>query len=342
MKICLIMGGDEEGGLENHVVELGNALANRHDVHIIAHAKYEERFTGVKFHSLDLTKSRRNPFLLFSIRRTIQNISPDVIHAQANKAVAIIAFLKKYLPKSFKYIATQHSLKKNLKIYEKFDWVIGVSESVLSGINNSNKSVIYNGVVIDKERIKTQQYLQYEFNLDPSKKVFVSIGRLVTVKRFDILIDAFQGISNAYLLIVGDGKEKVALEQRIKETNQNDIRLLGHRKDNIEILSAADVCVISSEREGFSYVMAESLLVGTPVISTNVADMKRILPDNVIARVNDTDELKEIIKTSNKDFETFKQQFLPTFEWATKNLDFNKMVESTEKIYRKVEANSFF
>jgi len=334
------MGGDEEGGLENHVVDLGNALASRHDVHIIAHAKYEDRFKGVSFHAIDLTKSRRNPFLLMSIRRIVQKISPDVIHAQANKAVAIIASLKKYLPKSLKYIATQHSLKRNLKIYERFDWVIGVSHSVLRELENPNNRVIYNGAVIDKKRIKTQKYLQDELDLDPSKKVFVSIGRLVKVKRFDILIDAFQGMNNAYLLIVGDGEVKEMLEQKIKETSQQgNIQLLGHRKDNIEILSAADVCVISSEREGFSYVMAESLLVGTPVISTNVADMKKILPDQVITSVNNKEELREIIHTSNKDFETFKQLFSPTFEWASKNLDFNLMVENTEKIYRKVRES---
>jgi glycosyltransferase involved in cell wall biosynthesis len=330
------MGGDEEGGLENHVVELGNALASSHNVHIIAHAKYEDRFKSVSFHAVDLTKSRRNPLMLLLIRQTILMISPDIIHAHANKAASVISFLKYFLPTKIKYVATLHSLKKRLSSYEKFDWVIGVSQRVLFEIKNPNKSVIYNGVFIDKKKIKTQKYLQDEFGLDPSKKVFVSIGRLVKVKRFDVLINAFQGINNAYLLIVGDGELKEALEQKIKVTSQNNIQLLGHRKDNIEILSAADVCIISSEREGFSYVMAESLLVGTPVISTDVADMKKILPDQSIVPVNKEQELHNLMSTFFDNPKEMIAGYSPVFEWASKNLTFDKMVDSTSNVYKKV------
>ncbi len=80
MKICLIMGGDEEGGLENHVVELGNALASRHNVHIIAHAKYEDRFKGVSFHAIDLTKSQVIKFansLNINLGETISCYQPE-------------------------------------------------------------------------------------------------------------------------------------------------------------------------------------------------------------------------------------------------------------------------
>lgn len=336
MKICLIMGGNEEGGLENHVVEISNALATRNEVHVIAHQKYTDRFKGVHVHPMDLTRSRRNPVLLYSMAKLVRNIAPDIVHAQADKAVYIISLLEPFLPKELKLVATLHSLKRKIAYYESFDWVIGVSESVLGKLKNTNQSVIYNGVKFDESRLKKRSYLLGEFNLDSADKIFVSIGRLVEVKRFDLLIDSFLGIENASLLIVGEGKERQKLESKIEKSGQKNIHLLGHRKDNIEILSSADVCVISSEREGFSYAMAESLLVGTPVISTDVADMRKILPHDAVVKINNSEELHDVLLYANRNYDDFSESYKSIFEWATNNLSFEVMVNKTEQVYRKV------
>ncbi len=330
------MGGNEEGGLENHVIEIGNALAENHELHIIAHKKYKNRFKGVYFHSVDLTRSRRNPFLLYQVASRIQKISPKILHAQANKAVSIIATLKWFIPENIKLVATLHSLKRSLASYEKFDWVIGVSHSVLEKLKTPNQSVIYNGVRFDNGRFKQRSYLQDEFGIPRNNKIIVTIGRLVGVKRFDILIEAFQGIENAHLLIIGEGKEKYNLEQKIHECKLNNIHMPGYRQDNIELLSAADICVISSEREGFSYVMAESLLASTPVISTDVADMKKILPQDAIVEVNNVEQLNHVLANACTNYDILLEAFRPSFQWAKDNLSFEKMLKDIEQVYQDV------
>lgn len=332
----MIMGGNEEGGLENHVVALSNALAKQNEVHVIAHQKYENRFEKVHFHSVDLTKSRNNPLLLLSIRKIITQISPHIIHAQANKAVSILAKLKPYLSSNMKLVATLHSLKKNLAAYEKFDWVIGVSHSVLAKLENQNRSVIYNGVSFSEARLCKRNYLDEQFNIPENKRIIVSIGRLVEVKRFDVLIAAFQGMQNAYLLIIGEGKERKKLEQLLSHMKKHNIQLVGQRDDNIEILSAADACVISSEREGFSYVMAESLLAGTPVVSTDVADMKRIIPKNSVVEVNNVDQLNKVLKDAVDNYDDFYGSYGPVFKWARDRFCFEKMLGETEQVYRDI------
>jgi glycosyltransferase involved in cell wall biosynthesis len=332
------MGGNEEGGLENHVLGLANALAKKHEVHLIAHQKYADRLEAVAFHALDLTKSRRNPFLLVAVVKLIRIISPDIIHAQANKAASIMATLKPFLSGNIKFVATLHSLKRKLSAFEKFDWVIGVSGRVLDTLQNPKKSVIYNGVNVDKQRLQKRGYLLDELNLAAEHKLIVAMGRLVPVKRFDLLIDAFQGVDKAQLLIVGDGKERSNLEQHIKENAQENIHFLGNRKDNIEILSAADLCVISSEREGFSYVMAESLLVKTPVISTDVADMKKILPKQSVTAINDTEALRRALLNACQNYENFIHDYQPVFAWAEQHLGFDTMLKQTEQVYQKVSG----
>ncbi len=338
MKICLVMGGDEEGGLENHVLGLANALADKHEVHLIAHQKYASRLGAVMFHPLDLSKSRRNLFLLVAVAKRIRTIAPDIIHAQASKAASIVSTLKPFLPKRVKRVATLHSLKRKLAAFETFDWVIGVSGRVLETLQNTNQSVIYNGVDVDKQRLQQRDYLLDELNLPAKHKLIVAMGRLVPVKRFDLLIAVFQGITDAQLFIVGEGKERPKLEQQVKENDQGNIHFLGNRPDNIEILSAADLCVISSEREGFSYVMAESLLVKTPVISTDVADMKKILPVNSISAINDTVDFHKRLQNACEDYESFVDSYQPVFEWAQRELHFDAMLTQTEQVYQQVLA----
>jgi len=65
MRICQILAGDEEGGLEKHFEELCNKIAQTEEVHVIAHEKYRERFaSNVVFHALDLSRGRKNLVIL--------------------------------------------------------------------------------------------------------------------------------------------------------------------------------------------------------------------------------------------------------------------------------------
>ena len=73
MHICMVMAGDEEGGLEKHVVELANGLAQAgQKVTLIAHEKYAERVSGVEFKALDLSKSRKTRFCCGSCIRPLK------------------------------------------------------------------------------------------------------------------------------------------------------------------------------------------------------------------------------------------------------------------------------
>ena len=111
-KITMVMAGDEEGGLEKHVVELSNGLASRgYQVSVIAHEKYKARLSQhIQFVPVDLSKSRRNPLVLWQLFTAIKITQPDILHVQANKAVAMVAPLLKWL--KIPSVATLHSRKK--------------------------------------------------------------------------------------------------------------------------------------------------------------------------------------------------------------------------------------
>ncbi len=116
MKICQILAGDEDGGLEKHTIELSKELAkNCMDISVIAHSKFQNDFKTVKFIPLDLKKGRNNIFILYKLYNILKNEKFDIIHTQANKATAMISKIKPFI--KAKVVSTLHSYKKNLSAF---------------------------------------------------------------------------------------------------------------------------------------------------------------------------------------------------------------------------------
>ena len=337
MKILQIMAGNEEGGLENHFVDLCNALSRTTDfeISVIAHEKYQQRFdVSIQFYPLDLSKGRRNPFTLFKLYKLIKQIKADIIHAHANKAASMLSKVQGYV--SGKKIATVHSMKKNNKMYESMDWIIGVSKDVLKNIQNENQSVIYNGISENFLASPTQAVTRESLGIENPLPILISIGRLVPVKGLDVLLEAFENIT-ANLLIVGEGELLEELEQTVK-TNEHitDVYFLGQRNDIKNLLTLADLTVISSHREGFSYVVAESLLTKKPVISTDVPVANEILPEEYIVPIADSEKLHQAIEQFINNQESVEKEFEELFEFAKSEFTETKMIEKVIESYRNL------
>lgn len=102
----------------------------------------------------------------------------------------------------------------------------------------------------------------------------VAIGRLVTQKRFDLLIEAFSEISQEFpewhLQIVGSGpleSELRAHATRGSATHQ--IHFTGRQSNIAEILHNAKIFVLCSDYEGFPVALGEAMFCGVPVIASD-------------------------------------------------------------------------
>ena len=98
----------------------------------------------------------------------------------------------------------------------------------------------------------------------------------------------------------------------------------------------SDLCVISSDREGFSYVMAEALLLETPIISTDVGDMKKILPLSCVVPVNDEKSLSLRIRFTQEHYADVLEEYKQSFRFAAEYFTLDAMVASTLEVYDKV------
>lgn len=327
MHICMVMAGDEEGGLEKHVVELAQGLQQRgHHVTVIAHEKYRERLSQVNFIAVHLSKSRRNVWVLYQLYKTLKVLNPDVVHVHGNKAAVMVGVLLPFL--KLKSVATLHSRKKNTKMFKHFDAVIAVSPNAAEVLEHPHKHVVLNGIALPVLDVNIVKH---------TPPVVLAVGRLVPVKGFDVLIKAWQGIDNAELWIVGDGFEQEKLEGLVNELNlQQSVKLLGFRSDIVELMQQASLYVMSSHYEGCPYTMIEALLCKTPMVSTAVGAMTMVLPKQYLCPADDVAALNQLMKSSLANLKQLQQDFKSVFEFAKKELVIDGMLQNIENIYKEV------
>lgn len=106
-------------------------------------------------------------------------------------------------------------------------------------------------------------------------RIAISVGRLVAGKGFDVAARAVSEVSDAKLVLVGDGPERESLANL---GGTNVIFLGALPPDKVAIAyRAADVFVLPSHREGWPNVVTEALASGLPVVATPVGGIPQIM-----------------------------------------------------------------
>ncbi len=103
--------------------------------------------------------------------------------------------------------------------------------------------------------------------------VITQVARLSPEKNHYLFLDMATMLlrqrSDLTFLVVGDGPLRAALEDRARSSGiAEKVRFLGTRSDIPDILSATDVSVLTSNREGFPNALIESMCMGIPVVTT--------------------------------------------------------------------------
>ncbi|WP_462202919.1 glycosyltransferase family 4 protein [Frankia sp. CcWB3] len=106
----------------------------------------------------------------------------------------------------------------------------------------------------------------------------LAVGRLVPVKRFDVLIDGLVRAHDEHpameAVIVGEGYERVELEKRISAAGAGGwLHLVGRVDDDalLALYRRAWVLTSASAREGWGMTITEAAACGTPSVATKIA-----------------------------------------------------------------------
>lgn len=122
----------------------------------------------------------------------------------------------------------------------------------------------------------------------PGTLLIANVGRLDAVKDQAGLIDAFRILCNSAsdrstqirLAIIGEGRERIRLEQRIADLGLRDrVRLLGNRENISMLLAECDVFALSSVAEGIPLTVLEAMEAGLPVVATDVGGVSEAVVD---------------------------------------------------------------
>ena len=106
-------------------------------------------------------------------------------------------------------------------------------------------------------------------------KTVLAVGRLHEQKGFDRLLEAWNNVQRDNvqctkdwtLRIVGEGPQRAALEQQIKDLHLSNVVLAGRVENVVEEYNEASLFVLSSRYEGFSLVLLEAMWCGVPCVS---------------------------------------------------------------------------
>lgn len=116
--------------------------------------------------------------------------------------------------------------------------------------------------------------------------VFISCGRLNSVKGWDLLLEAFsrtlESIPGAQLYFVGDGEDRAKLLCNIAKLGLSGlVHLTGLQPPEMiaRYLNASDVVVLGSHREGWPTAIVEAISCGKTVVTTNVSGAREMVKD---------------------------------------------------------------
>ena len=158
-------------------------------------------------------------------------------------------------------------------------------------LNNGN-SIISSEDQIDRivfsEHIdKISGNLTLEGFISPSQENinFVNVARLSPEKNHLSLIDAISKLvennSRCHLYILGNGPIRKQIQNKISETKmEKHIHLLGHLENPSMFVNLCDCFILTSNYEGQGLVLLEAMIMGKPVIGTNVPGIQSVLENS--------------------------------------------------------------
>ena len=293
------------GGAENQLVTLVPALNKNHYVIHVCCLGNEGiqanalRTNGFKVDSIHM-RLRYWPIGLIKFLKLISRMNPQIVHTHLfhagvwGRVAAILAHVPVI-------VTTEHGMtlwkkKRHLlieSILNRFtDKLIAVSEDIrqrrinTQGVSPDKIVMIPNAVDVTRFcQSDSRQQKREELGLDHSSIVIGTVARLVPPKRLDHLLEAARLVCNqtprVKFLIIGDGPLRAELQTQASQLEliPDYVRFLGSRQDIPELLSAMDMFVLSSEREGLPVSLLEAMAASKPIVATLVGGIPQVIRD---------------------------------------------------------------
>ena len=182
--------------------------------------------------------------------------------------------------------------------YRKFDRVACVAQQAQESFarlfgDTPPSQVVHN--VVDDAEVRAKAAEPLPDGVTRRKPTLISVGRLTPAKNPFRLLKAHErllaeGVDHD-LWLVGDGELHAEVKQFVQEHGLTDsVQMLGFQSNPYPFVREADAVVCSSDSEGYSTAIVESMLLGKPIVTTDCSGMREILGNSEYGLITDNDD----------------------------------------------------
>lgn len=194
-----------------------------------------------------------------------------------------------------------------------------------------------NGVNLSKFDIsKKDEYrknIRAEYNIPSDAFVYGFVGRITRDKGVNELFEAFKSLNdNSYLFMIGSEEIDERMDMDLFQWTKANDHIIYTGQVNIveQYLSAMDVYVLPSYREGFGMGVIEAEAMGVPVIVSNIPGptdaMKKDLTGFIVEKEN-VDSLLDAMKKIRADSNRIKEFSKAAYDFAVNNFEQTKLFD---------------
>ena len=364
MRIVLVISNLIHGGAETQVIAMSRELARRgHAVAIYTLNRNNPRACELEESGVELIADQKrmklDPAVILRLRRFLRAFRADIAHGflYDGDLYSRVAAAGTGIPALNSERSDNYQLKPQQQVglwltRRLADGVVANSHAGarfaarLFRLPEGRVHVVWNGLDVDaidsRLRVCNQDY-KNEFFANDAIRVACLVGNIKPAK------DYLQALAVADRLTRDNPSWRVLfVGEQLAETGgykgevmsaYRELELEGRavfsglRKDVPEIMSQCDVVFSTSRHEGFPNVVLEAMTAGTPVVSTEYSDIRRILPQSWQVVAERTSEA--IASTILRAYEQRKVLIPMQRSWVEANATIQVASENLERVYRE-------
>lgn len=313
LKVLHLNAGNENGGGMHHILRLLDKLQEKHDLSCTL-GVFEKKELYDRAKELNIptvyfpNQVRLSVPLLKKLQSFINEKNFSHVHTHGPRANVYMNYIHKRLPA--RWVLTVHSdpfydfhdkgiygkmlTKIHVNAIKNARKIISVSDAFYPrlleiGAKRENIVTVHNGIDFHSElseeffSLSKRMELRERFGFRHDDFLILMVARLEAVKGHAIAFKAFHKLmreleGSFHLLIVGEGSLKDELVQLATKLKiEPFVHFFGHRNDVDSFYYMTDVTLLTSFSESFPFVLLESARAKTPVISTDVGDVKYLI-----------------------------------------------------------------
>lgn len=320
------------GSEENTLITCRGQVAAGHEVHLLHGREFDAVYAGrvdpdIVVASVPELVHRLSPIddvrAISALTRRIRALAPDVVHTHQSKAgiigriaarragvptiihgVHILPFVNVGPIQRRGYIAVERWVASFTDAF--INVSLGTRDACIDvGIGRPEQHfVVHSG--FDLARFATAsapadwaRLLNVPHDTSP-RPILLMLAALEPRKRHAEFLRLFPRVVARFpdvrLLLAGEGPTRDAVAATIVDTGLTDnVKLLGFQSEPEKLIALADICVLTSKREGLPRVIMQYLAGGRAVISTALPGLSEVLADGINGIVTDPDDLEQTI-----------------------------------------------